>query len=164
MKRTDKLLAGIVAGIVLLVGVAFVAAFLRPEAAYRPDTTPEAAAHNYLLALQKGDYARAYSYLSPTLAGYPADAEAFAADVRENDYASHSFGDTSPTLAVESAHVRGERAEVKVRETNFYRGGLFGSGEYTNVFTMRLGRRNGVWRIIDSDRYWAYCWDDTRGC
>ena len=37
--------------------------------------------HNYLLALQRQDYERARSYLSPTLSGYPADVEQFAADV-----------------------------------------------------------------------------------
>jgi hypothetical protein len=71
MKSTDKFLIGIVVGIVLLVVAAFVITLARPEPTYQVEGTPESVAHNYLLALQKEDYQRAYGYLSPTLKGYP---------------------------------------------------------------------------------------------
>ena len=164
MKGTDKFLIGIVAGVVLLVVLAFVIAFLRPAPAYQSDTTPEGVAHNYLLALQQKDYARAYSYLSPTLIGYPATVEAFIRDVQNNDYAFRRY-DASTTSAVESAQVTGDRAEVEVRETHFYNNGLFGSDEYTETFEMQLKRENGAWKITGYDRYWANCWTDTTaGC
>ena len=53
MKTTDKILIGIVAGIILLIIVALVVTLSRPEPTYQPEDTPEGIAHNYLLALQK---------------------------------------------------------------------------------------------------------------
>ena len=163
MKGTDKFLIGIVAGVVLLVSAAFAVALLRPEATYGPDGTPESAAHNYLLALQKKDYARAYSYLSPTLAGYPATVEEFTQAIEDNDYAFR-LNDESTALAVESAHVTGNLATVKVRATRFYNGGLFGSSEYTETFEMHFRLQSGAWKLFNSNSYWAYCWQEASGC
>jgi hypothetical protein len=168
MKNTDKFLIGIVAGVGLLVGVAFAVALLRPKPAYRPDDTPEGVAHNYLLALRQADYARAYGYLSPTLAGYPASADAFAGEVYKFDW-NFRVGDSSVTLEVTSARVTGERAIVSVRERRFSEGGLFGSSESTDTFDMTLqrdaaGLARAAWKIVASDSYWAWCWDDNAGC
>jgi len=46
MKITDKFLIGSVAGVILLVSVAFAVAFLRPKPTYQSDDTPEGVAHN----------------------------------------------------------------------------------------------------------------------
>ena len=164
MKTTDKFLIGIVAGVILLVGAAFAIAFLRPKPTYQPDDTPEDVAHNYLLALKQEDYARAYGYLSPGIRSYPDSAEAFAEDVADNRW-NFGGGDDSVTLEIESVRMTGEdRAVVSVRERRFYQGGLFDSGEYTSTFDMTLRRRNDRWQIFESDSYWAWCWDDTKGC
>ena len=71
MKSTDKFLISIVIGIMLLVVVAFGIAFLRPEPTYQSEDTPEGVVHNYLMALQREEYYRAYSHLSPVIPGYP---------------------------------------------------------------------------------------------
>ena len=81
MKSTDRFLIGIVIGVVVLVIAAFGVAFLGPKPAYQSDDTPEGVAHNYLLAIQREDYARAYGYLSPDLRGYPASDEQFIEDM-----------------------------------------------------------------------------------
>ncbi|HLB50476.1 MAG TPA: hypothetical protein VJL59_25930 [Anaerolineales bacterium] len=163
MKSTDKFLIGIVGGVILLIVVAFAVAFLRPKPTYLPDDTPEGVAHNYLFALQQKDYARAYGYLSPTISGYPKSAEVFADDV--NDY-SWYFGEASNTLQVESSSITGDRAVVLVRETVFYEGGLFNSSQYANTFEMTLRRdaKSGAWKIVESDSYWAWCWNNSDGC
>jgi len=150
MKTTDKFLIGIVAGVILLVGMAFAVAFLRPHWNYQPDDTPKGVAHNYLLALKQKDYARAYSYLSPTLAGYPDSAEEFAK--RIDDYGSRRLSDNSTTLVVESTRASEDptdRAVVVVRETTF-------SDQSTHTFNMTLQRENGAWKIVASDAYWMY--------
>jgi hypothetical protein len=162
MKVTDRFLVGIVAGVVLLVGVAFAVAFLRPEPEYRPDDTPEGVTHNYLLALRQYDYARAHGYLSPRLPGYPANSEEFAQDVRDNSY-NFDLDDRSVTLEVESARLTGNTATVTVRRTVFYGGGLFDSSEYSGSFDVRLRREGGGWKIVEAGQYWAYCWG-SRGC
>ena len=162
MKSTDKFLIGIVAGIVLLIVAAFVVTLTRPEPTYQAEDTPEGVAHNYLLALQKEDFERAYGYLSPTLEGYPASAEKFAEHVQ--DYSWRFRLDVDTTLAVESARVTGNRAVVKVRESRFDGGDLFDSSQSTNVFKMELQLESGEWKIVDADYYFAWCWERDEGC
>jgi len=166
MKGTDKFLIGIVAGIVLLVAAVLALALLRPpqQPGYQPDDTPEGVAHNYLLALQLDEYDRAYGYLSPTLPGYPGNAEAFGRDVQGNRWNFYRDPDRDVSLAVESAGVTGDRANVVVRQTVFRRGGLFDSGQYSNTFTMTLHREKGAWKVTRSDSYWADCWNWSEGC
>ncbi|HKZ70333.1 MAG TPA: hypothetical protein VJ020_09655 [Anaerolineales bacterium] len=165
MKNTDKFLIGIVAGVALLVVVAFAVALLRPKPAYQPEDTPEGVTHNYLFALQEKDYERAYTYLSPTLAGYPDSSEEFVDNIDEYQW-SFGYGNDSTTLEVESTDITGSRAVVTVRETTFYEGGLFDSGQYSNTFKvkLRLNAPTGTWQITESDSYWVWCWNDNEGC
>src|SRR3990172_9629643 len=86
MKNSDRILFAIVAGVIVLVVVAFVVAFTRPEPTYQSEDSPEGITHNYLLALQQKDYERAYRYLSPELPHYPPDIDKFMADVQSQDY------------------------------------------------------------------------------
>jgi hypothetical protein len=152
MKSSDKLLIGIVAGIVVLVIAAFVITLGRPEPTYQAEDTPQGVAHNYLLALQKRDFERAYGYLSRTLPGYPVSVEMFRADI-----GSYGF-DENTTLAVESARVTGNRAEVDVRQSYFYREDPFRSSESSWVFKMELQLDGDEWKIVRSDNYFAYQW------
>jgi hypothetical protein len=155
MKGIDKFLLAIVAGVVVLVGVVLVLAVLRPNRpSYQPDDTPEGVAHNYLLALQLEEYERAYSYLSPSLPGYPPDAGTFEHDVQNNRW-SFGYGDDDVSLAIEAVNINGDRAKVVVRETRFYRG---------DTFDMTLRPKEGTWKVSDSERYWIDCWESSKGC
>lgn len=167
MKKTDKILLGIVGGIILLVVVAFAVAFSKPKPTYQAEDTPEGVAFNYLFALQQEDYERAYGYLSLTIKGYPSDAEAFADDIRDNSWQFSGVNDSSTTLEVDSVDISGARADVKIRETHFYEGDLFNSGQYTNIFNITLRQaENGQWKIVKSEGYWLGCWSDPKdyGC
>jgi hypothetical protein len=164
MKGTDRFLITLVAGMLLLVGLTFGLALLRPNRpAYQADDTPEGVVNNYLLAIQRGDHSRAYGYLSPKLRGYPADAERFAADVDDNRW-SFGYYDDDVSLAIEKIDLWDDKATVSVRKTSYYRGGLFDNGQYSTSFRVTLHHEDGAWKILDSDRYWANCWDWTRGC
>jgi hypothetical protein len=163
MKGTDRFLIGIVAGAVLLVAVVLAIALLAPNRpGYRPDDTPDGVAHNYLLALHLEDYARAHSYLSPTLPGYPAGAGEFAAGVESRRWNFASLDD-DVSLAVESVRGTGDRVRVLVRETRFYEGGLFDLGHHSSTFDLVLVREEGAWRISESARYWNDCWSRPGG-
>jgi hypothetical protein len=162
MKSTDKFLIGIVAGSVLLVVVAFVITLARPEASYRTEDTPEGVAHNYLLALQRDEFARAYGYLSPTLPSYPDDETDFARHIDDQPWMFRRYEDV--TLSVESAKVSGDRATVQVRESQFRGGDLFDSSQSSSTFDMTLEREGGVWKIVDAEHYFARCWDYAGGC
>ena len=149
--------------VVFVVIVAFAITLARPESAYRAEDTPEGVAHNYLLALQQHEHARAYGYLSPTLPGYPDNESAFARHINDQSWLFRRTEDV--TLAVDSAKVSGDRATVQVRESRFRGGGgLFDSSQSTTTFDMTLEREGGAWKIVDADYYFARCWKFDRGC
>jgi hypothetical protein len=167
MKKTDKILIGIVAGIVLLVVVAFGVALSKPKPVYQTDDKPEGVAFNYLFALQQGDYQRAYGYLSPSILHYPRDLEKFTNDVQDNSWMFNGLNNASITLEVDSTKVTGKLAYIKIKETSFYEDGLFNSNQSTSIFKMTLRQdEKGQWRIEDADRYWAWCWSNSSyyGC
>jgi hypothetical protein len=163
MKGTDKFLIGIVTGIVLLVVVVFLVVLLRPEPEYLDEKTPEDVAHNYLLALQKGDYERALGNLSSSVVNVPKDVDEFIEDI---DNCSWRFRDLDrdTSLIVVSADIRGERAEVQIKQTVFYSGDMFDSDLYESEFEMTLKQQNDVWKLINGDNYWCYCWNEKGGC
>ena len=164
MKRTDKLLIGIVAGILLLVLVAFGVALTRPQPTYQAEDKPEGVAFNYLFALQQQDYERAYGYLSPTIKRYPGTVDKFREQIHDYSWNFRGLEDTSTTLEVDSVEVTGQQAYVGIRETQFYEGDLFSSGQSSNVFEMTLRQdENGQWKIVESDNYWVHCWSDSQG-
>jgi hypothetical protein len=167
MQRTDKLLIGLVTGIVVVVLAALASLWLRPPPAYLADDTPEHIAHNYLLAMQQADHARAYSYLLPTLAGYPSRLDAFTTQVENNRWQFHLVQGAT-TFDVQPAVVSGDSARVPVRQRVFYQGGLFGSGNYEDTFIILLRRLSPGpgpdWQVVDAGRIWLDCWGQARGC
>jgi len=163
MKSTDKVLIGIVAGIILLIIVAFVVALAKPEPTYQAEDTPEGVAYNYLLALQKEEYDRAYGYLSPKITGYPASLETFIKHVHNNSW-RFRLNNNETTLSIESKIVVGNNATVTVRETRFRGSDLFDSGQSINTFDMELRLESGEWKIVHSDYYFAWCWGYLDTC
>lgn len=164
MKTADKFLLGIVVGIVILVIVVFAVAFFRPKPAYLPEDTPGGVAHNYLLALRQKDFKRAYSYLSPTIAGYPATQQFFVKNIRTYNW-SFRLDEEDVALTVTSASISGNRAIVKVHETRFSQIGLFGE-DSTRDFEMQLQYFDQLssWKIVEADSYWNMCWNKSGGC
>ncbi len=162
MKSTDKFLIGIVAGIILLVVVVFAVALTRPEPTYQSDETASGVVHNYLLAVQREDYERAYSYLSPRLDGYPTSVYEFIEQLETYDLRFRAEPDM--TLAVDSERVVGGRTVVTVRETQFYEGGLFNSRQSTNTFAVKTQLEGDTWHIVGADRYFAPCWQWDDKC
>jgi len=162
MKSTDKFLIGIVAAIVLLIIAALVVTLTQPEPTYQAEDTPEGVAHNYLMALNKEEFDRAYGYLSPVLAGYPASAGKFAEHVQDYSWSFRLNVDT--TLLVESARITGNQGIVRVRESRFRGGDLFDSGQSTSVFDVELRLEDEEWKIVDADYFFARCWRREAGC
>ncbi len=166
MKTTDRFLVGIVLGVVLLVVVSIFLVLTRTPPSYKADDSAENVAYNYLLALQQGNYARAYGYLSPSLSGYPSSLDRFTASLRTNGY-NLPPGDNSVSLEIAGSRVvvsSLETVEVSVRRTQFSGGGLFGPGQYSSLFSMQLQKENGAWKIIWSDAFFMNCWARAAGC
>ena len=167
MKKTDKILIGIVSGIILLVVAAFVVALAKPKPAYQAEDKPEGVAFNYLFALQQKEYERAYGYLSPDVKGYPKSLDAFVSDVRDHSWSFNGLTDSSTTLETGEVEMIGSRADVHIVETHFNEGDLFNSGSYTNNFVITLRQdANGKWKIVEATGYWDSCWDtpSSYGC
>jgi hypothetical protein len=162
MKTTDKMLIGIVVAILLLIVAALAITLTRPEPTYGAEDTPEGVTHNYLLALQREEFERAFGYLSPTLKGYPATVERFVDDIHDNPWSFRL--DTDTTLMVGAASITGNNATVRVRESRFEGGDLFGSGQSTLDIEMQLHREDGVWKIVNAFDYFAMCWNEAKGC
>jgi len=164
MKKTDKILIGIVGGIILLVVVAFVVALAKPKPAYQAEDKPEGVAFNYLFALQQKDYERAYGYLSHNLKGYPKNVDAFVDDIHNRSWSFRRLDDSSTSVEVSSVEMTGSRADVHILETHFYEGDLFNSGTSTSTFVITLRPdANGNWKIVESNSYWNSCWDTPSG-
>lgn len=156
MKNADRGLIGIVVAIGVIALAAIAAVLLQPEAEYRTDDSPEATAHNYLLALRQQDYARAHECLSTSLPEYPRDGRALANDLEK----TYSFRiDEDEALNVQTAVASGSTAQVEVLRTTFSSDGVFGSGQSNSRFEMELRKEQGQWKLVDSDRYWSECWN-----
>lgn len=162
MKKADRFLIGIVVGIVVLVVVTLVVALRQPSPAYQPEDNPTGVAHNYLLALQQGDYARAYSYLSPKLPGYPVDEDAFTDTVIQ--YGWHFGFAQNTAVSIIDATTTGDRAIVRAAITEFGSGGPFGSDTNTTNFTLQLRYEAGGWKLWQGERFWMGCWNRAAGC
>ena len=162
MKSPDKFLIGIVVAIVILVIVALAITLSRPEPTYQAEDTPEGIAHNYLMALHREEYDRAYGYLSPDLAGYPTSAGEFAEHVQE--YSWNFRLNTDATLSVESAITIASHGKVRVRESHFRGGNLFESSQSTRIFDVELEFEDNEWKIVDAESYFARCWKQRWGC
>jgi len=164
MKGPDKVLFAIVAGIVILVGITLAIVFLRPKPGYLPDDTPEGVTHNYLLALQRREYERAYGYLSSSVVGYPESLQAFTRDVEDHSWEVRGLQGGSASFEIQSSQVSGDSATVSVRETTFYQGGVFGSSQETTYFDVHLRRADNAWKIYRAGGFWVWCWDRPEGC
>ena len=166
MKSPDKFLVGIVVGVAVLLAVVFGVILSRPADEYQAEDTPEGVAHNYLLALQKEDYERAYGYLYAGLENYPASVTAFERDLEKDRWRFRS--ESSVSLSIQSFSYRGKtNAVVKVRETQFYSGSLFSSSQNSTDFEIHLvlDVDNGsIWKISDADFYFYTCWTSDNPC
>lgn len=164
MKTSDKFLIGIIVGIVLLVVVALIVAMNNPDDTYQDLNTPESVVHDYLLALQKEDYSKAYSYLSSTIKGYPRTAGKFVSDIEKNDWNFHASKENTFVINSEEVTPKGNTAKVIVGVTDFGGGGLFNTRQYYSTFEVDLILVKDQWKIEHSRRYFAWCWSDLGGC
>jgi hypothetical protein len=150
--KQDRFLTGILVGIALLIAAALAVFFTRQnQGIYVPETTPDGVVHNYVLAVLRKDYQKAYGYLADlnNKPSFPQFRQAFA------------VGRLNPAdngIKIGAASVSGEDASVEV-STVYSPGDPFSSG-YSNVGTAQLVLQNGAWKISSMPTYnlWDYSW------
>lgn len=153
--KQDKFLTGILIGIGVLVVGAVAMFFVRQSTLdYKTENTPEAVVHNYILAIEREDYKKAYSYLKegdhkPTITEFRQVCNNRCRDdsgtqILETDY----YEDDSGT----------EMATVSLDTTNYNSGPLIRSG-YSYINNASLIKQAGEWKIEEMPyQYWDWNW------
>jgi len=149
--KQDRFLLGILAGIAVLVLVALVVFFARPDnLEYGEETNPEGIARNYIVALHLRDYEKAYTYLAegenkPTL-------EEFTQPFLLNHVSPGNAG-----VEVLESQISGDGASVQL--SVLYNPGDPFSGSYRNNEYASLVRQDGQWKIKEMPyTFWYYDW------
>jgi hypothetical protein len=153
--KQDRFLTGILIGIGILVIAALVLfAMRRSEARYTSEDTPEGVIQNYVLALQKKEYEKAYTYLQegknkPEFSSFR---EYFITSFESYNRAGLTFGTSSITS--DSAFV------TVIIQQNY--GGPFNELS-RNHETVDLTRQNGQWKIRKFPYpFWGYDWYEDK--
>ena len=154
--KQDRFLTGILIGIAVLVVAALALYFARREqAVYQPEDTPAGVVHNFVLALQNGEYEKAYGYLAETSRkpGLTAFRQPFIS--RELDVQANS-------LQIGETDLHGEEAIVAVTVVHA------SNNPFNNVYhtleSVTLVKQDGQWRITDLPYpYWYWEWEQPRG-
>lgn len=157
MASTDKVFVACIIAIVI-VGIAALAMdSINPGSAYRTGTAPIDVAHNYLTALQRGDYQLAYEQLSPNLQSYPQDRQMFVKQIN-NNHVAFPLDNEEIAVSVLSERVVEDWATVEIDVSHFYNDGPFSSSQSSRSYELELERVDGVWKIADGEIFFIYCW------
>ena len=149
--KQDRFLTGILIGIAVLVVVALAVFFTRKDnLVYVPDDNPTGVVQNYVVALHKADYEKAYGYLAdqsnkPTF------------DQFQQSFFNHNVDPSNAALELGKANITGKTATVALSIDNapsdpFSRG-------YSTPDYAQLVNQNGAWKISHLPyNFWAYDW------
>jgi hypothetical protein len=149
--KKDRFLIGILVGIGVLAVLAIVLFALRQtKATYVADDNPAGVVQNYVLAIYKMDYPKAYGYLAegqgkPDLAGF------------RQVFITQRFDLSNYGVQVGDVTINGEDASVSVTLINA------GNGPFNdvnrNIQTVVLKQQSGAWKIDSMPYpYWDYSW------
>jgi hypothetical protein len=148
--KQDRFLIAILAGIVVLVVAAFVLFFARQaNLNYVNDDNPAGVLQNYVLALHKGDYQKAYNYLASSK-----DKPAFE-DFRR-PFMMKETDISQADIQVGTVNLVEDEATVELLTAHF---GDSPFSSYRNSERATLKKEQGFWKIREMPYpYWQYNW------
>lgn len=149
--KQDRFLIAILGFIGLLVAVALVLFFLRQDAnKYGPEDAPDGVVRNYIIALYKNDFERAYSYLqdSDSKPDYLEFQQAFLGD---------RFEISSVSAKISEVEILSNQAFVQLTVTH---GGTDPfQGTWSNKESALLTLQEDGWKITEMPYpYWGWDW------
>jgi hypothetical protein len=150
--KQDRFLIGILIGIAVLVVVALTVFFSRKDGNlnYIADDTPEGVVQNYVVALHKRDFDKAYGYLAE-LEHKPTQ-EQF-----HQSFLNHSVDPANAGVEIGKTEIMGSSASVSLNII-YGQSDPFSSGN-RNLDYAQLVRQNGAWKIKQMPySFWAYDW------
>lgn len=149
--KQDRFLISILVSIGVLIILALALFFTRQDTlTYKDDNTPEGVVHNYSLALYKGDYQRAYTYLAEK--EYKPSYEDF-----RTPFLKHYVDPNNAGLEIGETKFEDDEAFVTVYLIH-NPSDPFSSG-YRGQEVAQLVRQNGEWKIVNMPyNLWYYDW------
>jgi len=149
--KQDRFLIGILIGIAVLVVIALTVFFSRKDNLdYVADDTPEGVVQNYVVAVHKRDFEKAYGYLADI--GNKPTLEQF-----HQSFLNHSVDPTNAGLEVGKSELSEDSASVSLGIIYSARDPF--SNGYRNTEYAQLVRQNGAWKIKQMPySFWAYDW------
>jgi hypothetical protein len=149
--KQDRFLIGILVGIAVLVVISLFVFFTRKDnQTYTSEDTPQGIVQNYVVALHKRDYQKAYGYLADLQ--YKPNYDKF----RES-FLNHSVDPTNAGLEIGKSEVSEDTASVELGVI-YNPSDPFSSG-YRNSDYAQLVRQQGAWKLKQMPfNFWAYDW------
>jgi hypothetical protein len=154
--KQDRFLMAILVAIGLIAALAVAIFFLRQSRLdYGPEDTPSGVVHNYLLALQKEDYKRAYGYLQEAQGKQELESFRMAFLTRQLDISN---------VAVQIGEVNQTGREAVVNLTLIHSSNdPFGEVWRENSQALLAQNEAGEWKIVNMPYpYWGYDWYQQR--
>jgi hypothetical protein len=152
--QRDRFLTAIFIGIGALILTALVLFFLRQgKTTYQDDSTPTGVVSNYILALQRRDYQRAYAYL--------ADAPGKPTFIKfQEPFLQYQASELASTPVEVGKMVSDEQSQTALVPVTLVRGGRgFLEEPYRDSQTAQLVKQEGAWKITSFPYpYWSYDW------
>lgn len=149
--KQDRFLLGILIGIATLVAAAILVFLLRPDTLeYGAEDTPEGVVRNYVIAIHRADYERAYTYLAD--AEYKPTIDTFSEPFMLNFVDPASSG-----VEVLDAKISTQSASVEL--SILYNNNDPFSGGYRNTDFASLVLQDGQWKLkLMPYPFWYYDW------
>ena len=149
--KQDKFLMAIL-GVIAILVVAALGLFLvrQGQQTYLNQDTPSGVVHDYILALQKGDFQQAYNYLYDDTNKPPLFAF-------KQTFANDQLSISTSAAQVSDERVTGDQAVVNLILIQNQNDPF--STPYQNNQPAELARQNGAWKIKSVPYpYWGYDW------
>lgn len=149
--KQDRFLTAILIGIATLVILALALFFVRQDRqVYKDENTPQGVVHNYILAVYKQDYEKAYTYLAD-------DQNKPTFEEFSNAFLLNFVLPQNQGVEVGAASISGDTASVQI--FSYYNPSDPFSSGYRSMDLSRLVRQNGQWKIREMPHYlWYYEW------